>query len=419
MACERIALVLAGGGARGAYEAGALSIVLPELERRGQRPTMYVGTSVGSLNAVALAAWHALPAGEAVERLVALWSAVDKSQVIKRILFPSGPLAIARYAGELLSVPGLRLPSILDPSPLRANLERWIDWDGLHASVAEGAVDAVAAVTTSTRSGRTVVFAEVPSPEGRRLHRSHEIAYVLATLGADHVSASAAIPLLFPPVRVTSPAAAQGWYVDGGTRLNAPIKPALDLGADRLVVVATDSIAGPVLEREEDAALDEPPDFAAGLGHLLEGVLVDPLIRDMRALGAINAFHTRPGQEAMQLYRTVRDKPPYRRIPYVFVGPEARGRIGELASERFAARFGGVRGLRDPDFTLLSRLLGGESPAHGELLSLLFFESGFARELIALGREDARRWLAEPHEDGPWQIGPLASFVRPREWTAG
>jgi NTE family protein len=418
VARERIALVLAGGGARGAYEAGALSIVLPELERRGERPTMYVGTSVGSLNAVALAGWHALPAQEAVDRLVALWSAVDKSQVIRRILFPSGPLAIARYAGELLSVPGLRMPSILDPAPLRANLERWIDWDGLHAAVADGVVDTVAAVTTSTRTGRTVVFAEVPSPAAHRLHRSHEIAYALAELGADHVSASAAIPLLFPPVRIEQPATARGWYVDGGTRLNAPIKPALDLGADRLVVVATDSIAGPVLEAGADDS-DEPPDFAAGLGHLLEGVLVDPLIKDMRLLGAINAFHTRPGQEAMQLYRTVREKPPYRRIPYVFVGPATRGRIGALASERFAERYGGVRGLRDPDFTLLSRLLGGESPAHGDLLSLLFFESGFAQELIALGRADALRWLGEPHEDGPWQVGPLASFVRPREWTAG
>ena len=338
--------------------------------------------------------------------------------VIKRILFPSGPLAMARYAGELLSLPGLRLPSVLDPSPLRANLERWIDWDGLHASVASGAVDAVAAVTTSTRSGRTVVFAEVPEPATHRLHRSHEIAYVLASLGTEHVSASAAIPLLFPPVRIDAPASARGWYVDGGTRLNAPIKPALDLGADRIVVVATDSIAGPVLEREEEAP-EAPPDFAAGLGHLLEGVLVDPLIKDMRLLGAINAFHTRPGQEALQLYRTVRDKPPYRQVPYVFVGPASRGEIGALASEHFAARYGGVRGLRDPDFTLLSRLLGGESPAHGDLLSLLFFESGFARELIALGRDDARRWLAAEHEDGPWQVGPLASFTRPREWTAG
>ena len=149
-------------------------------------------------------------------------------------------------------------------------------------------------------------------------------------------------------------------------------------------------------------------------------MLVDPLIKDMRLLGAINAFHTRPGQEAMQLYRTVRDKPPYRRIPYVFVGPgDARADRGARVGALRRALFGGVRGLRDPDFTLLSRLLGGESPAHGDLLSLLFFESGFAQELIALGRADALRWLGEPHEDGPWQVGPLASFVRPREWTAG
>jgi NTE family protein len=155
VAAERIALVLAGGGARGAYEAGALSVILPALERRGERPTMYVGTSVGSLNAVALAAWQELPVAEAVERLLGVWLNISKSQVIRRIIFPSGPLAMARYAGELLSVPGLRLSSILDPSPLRANLAHWIDWSELHASVAAGAVDAVAAVTTSTRTGRT------------------------------------------------------------------------------------------------------------------------------------------------------------------------------------------------------------------------------------------------------------------------
>jgi NTE family protein len=417
VAAERIALVLAGGGARGAYEAGALSVILPALDARGERPTMYVGTSVGSLNAVALAAWQGLPVTEAVERLLAVWLNISKSQVIRRIIFPSGPLAMARYAGELLSVPGLRLSSLLDPSPLRANLARWIDWEALHGSVAAGALHAVAAVTTSTRTGRTVVFAELP--DERELHRSHEIAYVLAELGVEHVSASAAIPLLFPPVRISAPAGVRGWYVDGGTRLNAPIKPALDLGADRLVVVATDSIAGPVMEPGNEDEDEDPPDFAAGMGHLLEGVLVDPLIKDMRLLGAINAFHARPGQEAIQLYRTVRGKPPYRRIPYVFVGPGGRARIGAMAGRLFRARYGGVKALRDPDFTLLSRLLGGESPAHGDLLSLLFFDAEFAAELVRLGQEDARHWLAESHDDGPWQVGPLSSFMRPREWTAG
>jgi NTE family protein len=67
------ALVLAGGGARGAYEAGALSVLLPELEARGQRPTVYAGTSVGAINVAVLAASHHLPAAEAAGRLVELW----------------------------------------------------------------------------------------------------------------------------------------------------------------------------------------------------------------------------------------------------------------------------------------------------------------------------------------------------------
>src|SRR5439155_22803715 len=112
-----------------------------------------------------------------------------------------------------------------------------------------------------------------------------------------------------------------------------------------------------------------------------------------------------------------------RRVPYVFVGPSSRGEVGRLAALVFASRYGGgVRGaLRGPDFQLITRLIGGDGATSGELLSLLFFDSSFTRELIALGRGDAERWLAEMHDggDGPWQIGPLANFVMPRQWTAG
>jgi len=180
--------------------------------------------------------------------------------------------------------------------------------------------------------------------------------------------------------------------------------------------VATDSIAGPVMD---EATNDGEPDIGVGIGHLLEGMLVDPLIRDMRLLGAINAFHAQPRQDGVHLYRTVRGKRPYRRIPYLFVGPAARGAIGAMAAEMFRRRFGGLRALRAPDLKLMSRLIGGESPTHGEILSLLFFDPEFARALIAMGEADARRWLAEEHEEGPWQAGPLATFVGPRQWTAG
>jgi NTE family protein len=419
VAGERTALVLAGGGARGAYEAGALSALLPELERRGQRPTIFVGTSVGAINAGQLASSQHLPAEEAAANLVALWEQLDKSQVITPILRRQGPLAALRFAGELMSIPGVRLESILDPTPLHASLDRWIDWKALHRNVRDGLVDSVATVCTSARTGRSVVFVE--EPEEHVFNRSHAVAYVAAQIEREHVLASAAIPLLFPPIRVSSPERARGWYFDGGTRLNAPIKPALDLGADRLVVVASDSIAGPTMELDDGADDEDPPDIGDGVAHLLEGALSDPLIEDMRTLGNVNAFFAEGDQTGPRLYRSMRGKPPYRRVPYVFVGPERRGAVGRLASGVFADRYGGLRGLLAADFQLITRLIGGESATRGELLSLLFFDSAFTRALIDLGRGDAERWLADMHDggDGPWQVGPLANFVMPRQWTAG
>ncbi|HEV2981569.1 MAG TPA: patatin-like phospholipase family protein, partial [Solirubrobacteraceae bacterium] len=222
----QIGSVLSGGGARGAYEAGAISILGPALEARGERPTLYVGTSVGAINAAYLASTQHLAGDEQAAGLLDRWRQATKDNVIRPILLQQLPLTALRYAGELLSLPGVRLPSLLDPKPLHRSLERWMSWADLHHNVATGLVNAVAVVATAARSGRTVAFVE--SEVEISAHSSHAIEYVLAQLHEEHVRASAAIPILFPPVRVESPAAARGWYVDGGTRLNTPIKPALD-----------------------------------------------------------------------------------------------------------------------------------------------------------------------------------------------
>jgi len=411
------ALVLAGGGARGAYEAGAISVILPELERRGERPTMYAGTSVGALNAATLAAVHHLPALEAVEVLLEIWRNIRKGQIFRPVMTRTGPMDVLKYAGQLLGVPGVRLKSLLDSAPLWANLRRWIDFDQLNRNVDAGLVDTFACVTTSARTGKTVVFVDTGAEQ--QLHRSHAIAYVQARVRVEHVGASAAIPLVWPPVRIEEPERARGWYVDGGTRLNAPIKPALDLGAERVIVVAVDSLEGPVLESDQDP-VEEPPDFGDGALHLLEGALVDPLIEDMRMLGSINAFFAEDDSSGPRLYRQLRGKAPYKRVPYIFVGPSARGAIGRVATEVYGRRYAGLRALRDPDFRLLNELMGGVSENHGELLSLLFFDEEFAQALIEMGIADARAWIASEHDgDGPWQIGPLGTFTRPRQWTAG
>lgn len=404
--------MLAGGGARGAYEAGALSVLLPALEELGERPTTMVGTSVGSINAAYLAASRHLDARQAAAGGIERWLDVRKGRVVRPILSWQVPLTAVRYAGEILGLPGVRLPSLLDPAPLRSNLARWIDWRALRRNVKSGVVDSVSVVATAARSGRTVVFTEGRDRAAASRRSSHVIDYVAVRLSEQHLRASAAIPILFPPVRVDTPREARGWYFDGGTRLNTPIKPALDLGVDKLVVIGTDSISE--LPREQGRHDCDAPDFGDGALHVMQGMLVDPLIEDLRMLGNVNLFFgDGQGTKAVTEYRSARGKPPYRTVPYVFVGPERRGAVGELATDVFRDRYGGVKGIRSPDFPLLSRLLGGDSPTHGELLSYLFFDEVFIEELIAMGKRDAHRWLdAPPGPAEPWQIGPLDAFTR-------
>jgi NTE family protein len=400
-----------------------MSVLSPALAGRGERPNIYIGTSVGAINAAYLAASEHLPTDEAAEGGLERWRQVTKGRVVRPILLRQAPLTVIRYAGEILSLPGVRLPSLLDPRPLERNLGRWVDWEAVHRNVDEDRVQVLASVATGARTGRTVVFLEGHAERVR--HKSHAIDYVETRLDDQHVRASAAIPILFPPVRVEQPREARGWYFDGGTRLNTPIKPALDLGAERLIVIATDSVAEPTKRpgRHESA----PPDFGDGALHVLQGMLVDPVVEDMRILGNINMFFAerngRPrerraaeGRRALDAsarkYREARGKPPYRCIPYIFIAPERRGEIGRVATSVFRDRYGGLKGLRSPDFPLLNRLLGGESPTHGELLSYLFFDREFIEELIRMGQRDARRWLrAEPAD--PWQIEPLDAFMRP------
>ncbi len=412
--------MLAGGGARGAYEAGALSVILPELERRGERPSYFVGASVGAINGVGLAARQHLSAAEATEELVQIWSRLTKDDVMRPIVSRGvAPLA-ARFVAQVLAVPGVRVHGLLDNGPLPKNLARWADWDRLHRSVREGAVGAVCVVATSARTGKTVAFVE--SAESQGLHRSRAIAYVETELGPEHVLASASIPVLWPATLITTPERATGWYFDGGTRMNTPIKPLLDLGADRLVIVALESAAGPVLTRTRDDEHLPEPDLGAGISHLLDGSLVDPLIDDLIKLGNINSFLVGDGAgPGPKLYRTMRGKRPYREVPYVFVAPQRRGAIGELANEVFRKRYGGLRGaLRSIDFRLMHDLIGGSSPAHGELLSLLLFDREFIAELISLGRQDAKDWLSGTHDGGgPWRLSPLDALTLPRQWTAG
>lgn len=382
-----VGLVLAGGGARGAYEIGALSVLLAELDRRGERPVVVVGTSVGALNAAFLAATAHLPVAEAVPQALEIWRCIRFGEAAKSI-FSLGTLGrLARYAGQFLGVPRARLWSLLDSSPLRATLEQKIAFDQIERNVHDGALHAAATIATSAATSRSVVFHCGGTPPNPR-DKQRGIDYAQTPLGVEHVLASAAIPGVFPAVHVSDPDGAAGWYFDGGTRLNTPIKPALKLGAERVVVIALNPIAPP----PQRLAGERRPDALEGAGQIAQGLLVDPLVHDVQTLAKINSIASASVAGPSE-------------IPYIVVAPE-HDAIGALAREAFRGAYMRLRAvLRAPDLVFLGHAVAADSNAlHGELLSYLFFASDFADALIELGRADAERWLQTPHADGIWEI---------------
>jgi NTE family protein len=391
----RVALVLAGGGARGAYEIGALSILLPHLERRGERPDVIVGTSVGAINAAFLAATAADPLSQSLEQGFRLWSEIAFDDVLRPLVSTSELAKALGSFGGLLGLPGARLWSLLDPSPLARTLRARVPFERIRANVASGQLVAAAVVATSARSGDSVVFHD---GGGRpAADRQRAITYIRARLAPEHVRASAAIPGVFPAVRVAKPRAAGGWYFDGGTRLNTPIKPALALGAERIVVIALNSLrsSGP---RGRPEALD-------GAAQLAQAVLVDPLVNDVRTLATINTVLRARGAGADGGGRR-RSRTSRKPIPYIFVAPEQPSEIGAIAARVYREHYAGLlEQARSPSIALLGRAFNAaQSPARGELFSYLFFAREFAEALMRRGREDARRWLDRRHDEGPWRL---------------
>jgi NTE family protein len=405
-----VGLVLGGGGARGAYASGVLSVLLPELK---DQVRVIVGTSAGALIAAYLVAnWHRSEK-EAIEDGLRFWRELRFGDVFSALMAPSGVARFARYVGEFLPVSTLHTSSILHPEPLAQTVSKLVDFNRLSQNIREQRV-ALGVVATPAYSNRSVVFHQ----GGIARHQYDPLRGIeyIATprLGAEHMLASSAIPALFPAVRVTTPEDAAGWYFDGGPRLNTPIKPALWLGAKRVIVIALNSVAS-----SSTPAPEHQPDFYVGAAHLLHAALGDPLAQDIRTLANTNALITagltatngRSGHR-----RAARQKQPggpdepVTPVPYIFIAPENPSAIGEIAQRVYHKHYRRAWTAEPRDLWLLGKVLdAGADAMHGELLSYVFFAGEFAEQLIALGQADACRWIDE-HPTDLWQLDPLPDW---------
>ncbi len=349
-------LILSGGGARAAYQVGVLAAIADLLPDSAGNPfPVIVGTSAGAINAVGLAC-GALQFRQAIQRLTAVWQGF-RTEHVYRSDWPGVTRQASRFLGHSLLGLGRRVPvALLDNRPLHELLARELDFSGIHAAVRQRQLRAVAVTAFGYESGQAVTFYQGratidPWVRHRRLG-------IPTRLELRHLLASAAIPLLFPPVRIN-----REYFGDGAVRSQAPISPALHLGATR--VLGTPS--------------DRPPSLAQIGAHLLNSTFIDSLEGDIEQLQRMNQI----GQlVAPEVRRQAGGLEP---VEVLLVSPSRP--LDEIAARHYREL---SRVLR-----LFLRGPGATRASGAGVLSYLLFERGYCSELIELGYHDAMGKRAE------------------------
>jgi len=374
---------------------GVLSVLAPVLEEQDDQVEIIVGTSIGGINATYLAANAHRPLSEAAAGGTEVWRNLRYRDAMRSLLAPSALSQLVRFVGTFLGLRVKAVTSLLDTAPLRKTLNRVIEFERIADNLADEKtpLHAVGVVATSYETGRSIVFHQ--GGETPPTNEERAIDYVAAQLTNVHVLASGAIPVIFPAVEVGEPASHRGWYGDGGARLNAPLDPALELGAERVIIIGLNSAEAP-----EDRPVPTRPDLFDGAASLL-GVLADQLTNDVATLTAIN--------EAVEQGDDTGESGSRQKIPYIFVVPSDRMKIGRIALDVYTRHYrSGWAILRSPNLALLGRITdAARNPMHSELYSYLFLAREFIDEVIELGRADAQRWLDTEHDQWPWRLeGP-------------
>lgn len=361
------ALVLSGGGARAAYQAGVLSAVAEIIpDREDPLFPIVCGTSAGAINALALTT-HDGDFLSATENLSNLWRNLSIDKVIRTHwwdLIKGG----SRVVGSLFNDGvGREKPiSVLDNSPLRDLLGSNIHFDYLPKVIDSGRLKAISVTAMAYSNGESISFFQA-KPEITGWRKFHRVG-LPTKLTLDHLMASSALPGIFPTVKI-----GKEYYGDGAIRQLSPLSTALQLGADKIFVIGVSSNRNPA-HWGKKPIVRHSPSIAQVLGHLLNSAFLDSLDSDLEQLETVN------GLIASLETSEKKVETDFSRIETLVVSPTK-------ALDKIAGRC--VRYLPNP-IRVFMRSTGSTAKGGGATMaSYLLFTERFCQELIDLGYQDA------------------------------
>jgi NTE family protein len=372
-----LGLVVTGGGARGAYQAGVLKRIgeLKRVRERGNPFPIIGGASAGAINGAALAVGSD-DFATATQVLARIWSELTPSDIFRCDLLSqtrnSLTWIIDLSFGGILG--GGNARSLLDGSPLKQFLNTHLHCERIQDNIRSGHLYALAISATNYDSGKSYLF--IQGKKGHAMwNRSRRV--TLATpITVDHVRASAAIPIVFQPVKLKTQRGT-AFFGDGCLRLQQPLSPVIRLGAERVFAIG---VRCEKLEHQKDTSGEVEPSLAQVAGLLCNVMFLDHLAADIEHLERLNELlangEIKPNGNGCGQMRPLK---------YFMIAPSVD--ISELAREH----------QRDMPYLIqyFVNSLGRDGDSCSDLMSYLLFTSQFTSALIDLGYRDASKRIDE------------------------